>query len=318
MLIDFGSSKIFDASLRAKPSASHLGTLDYAAPEVFTSGCYTDKSDMWSLGVTAFMLLTGYCPFSDEDGEESMRRSIKKGEFTVQDSWNEISTPAADFVRKLLTVNPVCRLSAQEALRHPFMVEHRSLAAAAVGALVDAHTVESLYAFSCASKFQRACMSVMAWSMASEDRALLRQSFLAIDKTKRGTTNLVDFKACIEEYLELTDDEIKDVFVTLDASQTGVIHYTEFCAAMMASEVPLHDSLLVATFHRFDVRNTGFIEVDDLRNLLVESFEGEDFALQLKEADSNGDGKISYKEFVEFATESVMQLNSKDSSIGSS
>lgn len=53
-LIDFGCSKLLVPSLNAKPRATHLGTLDYAAPEVLSEGIYTTKSDMWSLGALVF------------------------------------------------------------------------------------------------------------------------------------------------------------------------------------------------------------------------------------------------------------------------
>lgn len=161
-------------------------------------------------------------------------------------------------------------------------------------------------------------MSAMAWSMTNEDRSALRDTFFAMDKTKSGTITLGEFKACIKERLDLTDDEVQDVFDTLDSSKTGVIHYTEFLAAMLGSRVQLHDPLLKATFHRFDVCNTGFIEGDDLVNLLDESFEGQDLALLLKEADNNGDGKISYEEFVEFAKESVIQEEGSHARLGGS
>lgn len=248
-----------------------------------------------------FILLTGYIPFSDEDGEEVERNSIRNGEFIKQEAWYNISSAASAFVKQMLDVDPSNRPTAEGALQHEFVVKRSRLAAAAATAEVDAGTVESLYTFAHASKFRRACMSAMAWSMTNEDRSALRESFLAMDKTKSGTITFDEFEACVKARLDLTDAEVKDVFDMLDASKTGVVHYTEFLAAMMASRVQLHDPLLKATFHRFDVCNTGFIEGDDLVKLLDQSFEGQDLASLLKEADTSGDGKISYQEFVEFA-----------------
>merc|ERR1740130_277817 len=80
-LIDFGFSKVWDPSIRMKMSC---GTLAYVAPEVLAKN-YTEKCDMWSLGVVIFILLVGYMPFSGD--EKIQMRKIRDGKFTVKDSW---------------------------------------------------------------------------------------------------------------------------------------------------------------------------------------------------------------------------------------
>lgn len=294
-LIDFGFSKIWDPSIRMKMSC---GTLAYVAPEVLEKS-YTSKCDIWSLGVVVFILLVGYMPFSGS--EHVQMRKIKEGNFTVKDSFNRISAPAQDMMRRMIVVDANTRMSAEECLQHEFITGRSERAKASEGAEIDSSVVNSLCEFAQASKFRRACMSAMAWSLTNEERTELRQAFLDMDKTKSGTITLVEFKECIESRFEFTDEQVAGIFNAVDLSNTHEIQYSEFLAAMVASRVSMHDDLLKATFRRFDADNTGFIEVGDLKTVLGETFEGEEVTSLMAEADTNGDGKISYEEFIAYA-----------------
>jgi len=295
-LIDFGFSKILtDPSIKMKMSC---GTLSYVAPEVLRKD-YTNKCDMWSLGVVVFIIVAGYMPFSGDDKKQM--GAIQRGAFTVKDSFKNSPPRANDFIRKLITVDPAQRLSAEQALHHEFITKRSDLAIAAASTQVDDSVANSLLEFAQASKFRRACLSAMAWSLTNDERMKLRDDFLAIDKTQSGTITLPEFKAVVEERFHLDDLQVKKVFDSLDTSCTEEIHYTEFLAAMVSSRVHLHDDLLKATFRRFDVGHTGYIDASDLKMVLGETFEGTEVAALLDEADVDHDGKVSWQEFVEFA-----------------
>jgi len=216
-------------------------------------------------------------------------------------SWKRVSRAADDFIRKLLCVDVSVRMTAEQALQHEFIVGRSDLAKEAVNAKVDGESLKSLIEFSHASKFRRACMSCMAWSLTNEQRIELREAFLAMDTDKKGSITLGEFKKALEERFDFDETEIKQIFDAVDTSHTEEIAYTEFLAAMMSSRVALHDDLLKATFLRFDTGNTGYIEASDLKQILGETFEGEEIEKLIKEADTNGDGKISYDEFIHYA-----------------
>ena len=84
-----------------------------------SEGCMVD---MWSLGVVTFFLLGGYFPFDDSD-QKRLFRKIVAGKITFDDDkhWKHISADAKNFIEMLLTVNPKQRLTAQEALLHPWL-----------------------------------------------------------------------------------------------------------------------------------------------------------------------------------------------------
>jgi len=293
-LIDFGFSKVWNSSTKMKMSC---GTLAYVAPEVLGKS-YTDKCDMWSLGVVVFIILCGYMPFSGS--EQAQQTQIKSGKFTVKDGFKNLSPLASDFITKLILVDPTKRMSAEEALKHDFITKRSDLAKAAETAEVDASVVSSLQQFAHASKFKRACLSAMAWSLTNEERMVLRKSFMAIDTSNNGVITLAEFKAVVEEHFEVSDDKVNEMFASMDTSSTEEIHYTDFLAAMVASRVQMHDHLLKSAFKRFDADNTGFITAEDLKVVLGETYEGTEVTALLAEADVDHDGKISYEEFIAF------------------
>jgi calcium/calmodulin-dependent protein kinase I len=119
-LIDFDMSAFWK---QGNPKMSHCcGTPGYMAPELLSQTGYTNKVDMWSLGVTLYVLLVGKIPFPDDD-EVPTQEAVDE----VLNS-KEIAAFPADtvhFLRKLLRTDPAARLGADEALRHPFITRRQ-------------------------------------------------------------------------------------------------------------------------------------------------------------------------------------------------
>jgi len=286
-LIDFGFSKLWEPSTKMKLSC---GTLAYVAPEVLSKS-YTSKCDLWSLGVITFILLVGYMPFSGS--EQKQMSLIRSGEYTMKKQpWSKVSATGHDFVRKLLVVDVEARFSAAQALEHPWIASEAS------EAVVDDSITESLINFAQASKFRRACMSVMAWSLTTEERAQVRDAFMELDSSQTGAIKLADFKKVLET--RCSDKQSAAIFGALDVSHDDEIHYSEFLAAMMSSRFQLHDNLLKATFRRFDADSSGYITADNLRTVLGEGVSDADVNLIVAQLDTSKDGLISYEEFIAY------------------
>ncbi|ORZ21711.1 kinase-like domain-containing protein [Absidia repens] len=120
MITDFGLSKILTNHDDILITA--CGTPGYVAHEVLEQKGYGFSADMWSIGVITFILLVGYTPFYGADQAE-LFANIIKGEYTFDtEYWDDISDSAKDFIDGLLTYKPELRLTAEEALNHPWIV----------------------------------------------------------------------------------------------------------------------------------------------------------------------------------------------------
>lgn len=92
-----------------------FGTAYYIAPEVLTTS-YTEKCDVWSIGVITYMLLCGKPPFDGNDDKEIISK-VKKGEIFVNTpEWRKKSRDSIDLLKKLMTKDPEKRVSADTAL----------------------------------------------------------------------------------------------------------------------------------------------------------------------------------------------------------
>jgi len=118
-IIDFGFAQEINKADNQRLSKT-WGTPHYSAPEVF-EGDYCEKVDLWSAGVICYLLLSDEFPFWGETREELIQ-VIKQGNLSFTTStWDNVSDSAKDFISKLLTVEEDKRLSADEALSHPWI-----------------------------------------------------------------------------------------------------------------------------------------------------------------------------------------------------
>jgi calcium-dependent protein kinase len=298
-LIDFGFSKQWsEAETMMKEKC---GTLSYVAPEVL-SGSYTSKCDMWSLGVTVFILLSGYMPFSGSD--EKQGKDIRKGTINWKaQKWGAVSEEANEFVRNLLSVDANKRMSAEEALEHPWIEKANTWMSTTSMATQDeslldgrASIVSDMMTFARESKFKRACMLAMAWSLPNEEQAKLRSAFMAMDKNNQGTITLAEFKSAVREHFHLNDEKVVEVFSALDSANNSEIQFTEFLAAMVSSRMHKYGNCSLKTaFKKFDTDRSGFITKTNLKDVLGDTVHDLDEIMH--EVDSSIYGKISVDEF---------------------
>ncbi|CAM9234655.1 unnamed protein product [Ectocarpus fasciculatus] len=109
------------SSIRDGDLINGCGTPFYVAPEMLKNVPYGTSADMWSVGVTIYVLLAGKPPFYDRD-QKKMFRAIKSGNYNFDDEfWQEVSDDAKDLITKLLTVDPTRRMTASEACKHPWL-----------------------------------------------------------------------------------------------------------------------------------------------------------------------------------------------------
>mmetsp|Transcript_2460 Transcript_2460/g.6123 ORF Transcript_2460/g.6123 Transcript_2460/m.6123 type:complete len:560 (-) Transcript_2460:103-1782(-) len=288
-LIDFGFSK-----MRGQTAQKACGTLSYIAPEVLDLR-FSSQADQWSLGVIVFVLLSGRMPFFGDDKEQKM--NIRLGNYVMKpEQWAEVSGEAADFTKQLLQVNPTKRLTSQRALEHPFILH------AAHEVDVDACIVEALREFGHQSNFRRCCLSLMAWSLSIEERAKVEEYFIAMDVHHHGAITYGDLKQIMCDKFRIPGREVKQTFEALSIHHDKEIHFSDFLAAMVSTRIEVTDELLREAFRKFDVEDTGFITVENLREVLGDEYNGERVEALHKEVDACHCGKVSFPDFATYMT----------------
>jgi len=308
--VDFGLSAFYragDAQMQSK-----CGTIDYVAPEVLKGG-YTSQCDMWSLGVVAFILLSGGMPFNGKQGDA--RRKIMQGSYNMrEEKWAPVSQQGRNFVRSLLDMDPARRLTAQTALMHPWIARIGSTEGGIESSIVE--SFRALRAFPLLPRFRRCCLSVLAMSLSRNDHSQLREAFLAMDTRRRGVITADELRTALVDQFGAHEHEVVEVLVSIQSlrgeSQSPVdcnseIRYSEFLAAMVPSKVALNDDLLQLSFRRFDECGSGRIFPQDLRRVVGNSFDGVDVDALMYEVSYMKDRSISYPEFVDLIQGSPKQ-----------
>lgn len=116
-IIDFGLAFQQKKGQQAKGT---VGSAFYVAPEILEQQPYDEKCDLWSTGVVMFCLIAGELPFNDDE-RQVMFSKIKKGEFNLEPSiWAQVSDECKDLLNMLLCTDPAKRISARDALEHPW------------------------------------------------------------------------------------------------------------------------------------------------------------------------------------------------------
>jgi len=117
-IADFGLSKIVGQQMMMQTAC---GTPSYVAPEVLNASGYGKEVDMWSIGVITYILLCGFPPFYGDTVPEIFEQIMEANFDYPEEYWGSVSKEAKDFINKLLVVDSDKRLSASDALRHPWL-----------------------------------------------------------------------------------------------------------------------------------------------------------------------------------------------------
>uniref|UniRef100_A0A8C4N4M0 non-specific serine/threonine protein kinase n=1 Tax=Eptatretus burgeri TaxID=7764 RepID=A0A8C4N4M0_EPTBU len=124
--VPLGDIKIADLGLSRRVSSvaelrEILGTPEYVAPEILDYEPITTATDMWSIGVLAYVMLTGTSPFLGEDKQETfLNISLLHVDYSPT-TFTGVSQAAVDFIQTLLIKKPELRATAEQCLRHPWL-----------------------------------------------------------------------------------------------------------------------------------------------------------------------------------------------------
>uniref|UniRef100_A0A8C7JZI2 calcium/calmodulin-dependent protein kinase n=1 Tax=Oncorhynchus kisutch TaxID=8019 RepID=A0A8C7JZI2_ONCKI len=133
------------------------GTPGYLSPEVLRKDPYGKPVDIWACGVVLYILLVGYPPFWDED-QHKLYQQIKAGAYDFPSpEWDTVTPEAKNLINQMLTINPAKRITADQALKHPWICQRSTVASM----MHRQETVECLRKFNARRKLKGAILTTM-------------------------------------------------------------------------------------------------------------------------------------------------------------
>ncbi|KAF7991144.1 hypothetical protein HCN44_002706 [Aphidius gifuensis] len=171
------------------------GTPGYLSPEVLKKEPYGKPVDIWACGVILYILLVGYPPFWDED-QHRLYGQIKAGAYDYPSpEWDTVTPEARNLINQMLTVNPSRRITASEALRHPWICQRERVASV----VHRQETVDCLKKFNARRKLKGAILTTMLATRNFSTRSII---------TKKGDGSQV--KESTDSSTTIEDDDVKE------------------------------------------------------------------------------------------------------------
>ncbi|XP_008259704.1 serine/threonine-protein kinase 17A isoform X1 [Oryctolagus cuniculus] len=119
-IVDFGLSRIVKNSEELREI---MGTPEYVAPEILSYDPISMATDMWSIGVLTYVMLTGISPFLGDNKQETFLNISQMNLSYSEEEFDTVSESAVDFIKKLLVKKPEDRATAEECLKHPWLTQ---------------------------------------------------------------------------------------------------------------------------------------------------------------------------------------------------
>ncbi|XP_045036194.1 calcium/calmodulin-dependent protein kinase type II subunit gamma isoform X2 [Daphnia magna] len=147
------------------------GTPGYLSPEVLKKEPYGKPVDIWACGVILYILLVGYPPFWDED-QHRLYAQIKAGAYDYPSpEWDTVTPEAKNLINQMLTVNPAKRITAAEALKHPWICQRERVASV----VHRQETVDCLKKFNARRKLKGAILTTMLATRNFSSRSIINK-----------------------------------------------------------------------------------------------------------------------------------------------
>lgn len=290
---DFGLSVFIE---EGKVYRDIVGSAYYVAPEVLRRS-YGKEIDVWSAGVILYILLSGVPPFWAET-ENGIFDAISKGEIDFKSApWPSISDTAKDLVRKMLTQDPKKRITAAQALEHPWMREDGE----ASDKPIDSAVLTRMKQLRAMNKLKKLALKVIAENLSEEEIKGLKQMFKNMDTDQSGTITYEELKNGLSRLgSKLSESEVKQLMDAADVDKSGSIDYIEFITATMHRHRLEREENLFKAFQFFDKDHSGFITRDELKHAMTQYGMGDEATIDevINDVDTDNDGKINYEEFV--------------------
>ena len=302
-IIDFGTAKIREKDKRENKV---LGSCFYIAPEVLNKH-YNEKCDIWSCGVILYILLCGNVPFNGRD-EREISQKIKSGKFDLNISpFDKISNEGKDLIKQCLELNVNKRISAKEALNHPWFDLWKSKEYFTnVNEYFMKKTINNLIMYKPINKLQKLALTYFVHNFGNlNEIKSINKIFNLFNLSGNGKLSKEETYQGLKNYLNYSSKEkinkkVNKIFKNIDNDNNGFIEYEEFARAALDKRIFLDENVLRFTFDFMDKDGSGEISLNELKEIfgVKDDKESENLLKEIiDKIDTDGNGEISFKEY---------------------
>jgi len=283
MLADFGIAEVFNPEpalglgeskrLPAQRRGAcewrlHCSTPQYMSPEVF-SGCFTEKCDIWSLGVVMFHLMTGVLPYRGRNMLMQVHlvcnpRNHPEWEVLTKYKW---SLGARLFCQQLLSKDKGSRPSAATASRDDWLVKAKTANEQVLPSQSEVRSLQQQHLQSHLMKMVRSCITSQ---VSISPLHHLYRLFQQYDVEGDGMISYLEMRRALEDVGLTADEDLDLIIESLDGDRNGRIEYSEFIAGCLDLANEDMRRQLRAVFDVFDLDGSGTISLTELHQILTQ------------------------------------------------
>lgn len=295
----FGNAKII-TDLKSKKSEAFQSPLavGFQAPEVI-DGQLGFGTDVWSLGVVFYCLVSADMPFKGDNRSELQKLIKSKSINTALLVKKGAPDVLIDLIQSMLTKDVSKRLSGEKLLKHPFFDTVKINSTKLL--LSSFNEMKSFVKMNKLS--QKFYLSITDLLMTSHDKALIADSFLKFDVDNDGVISYGEFIDAIRYAgLLFQENEAKEIFKQIDQNSTGSIEYSEFLAVFVKVKKDQFSRKLKALFDELDVNNDNMVSMRDFTGFLGQR---DELAYEIEEVSKlvNSENRISFDHFSSLVNE---------------
>ena len=306
-LIDFGTAKIFE---KGHQENKYVGSSYYMAPEIIKRK-YDEKCDLWSIGVIMYILLTGRPPFDGNDDDEILE-NVKKGVYdTYSYPYPLLSSHSKDLINKLLQYDPKKRISADQAIEHPWFKTAEFKKKDKVNTIAPElarELIHNMTKYRSDNILKCAVIAYLVHHITNTEECFeASKLFIKIDLNYDGKIEKHELIQGFIKYWGISKDEAEEkvelIFKNIDTDFNGFIEYEEFVRAAVNSSIFMSQNYLKFAFNYFDRDASGDITFEEIKKRFTQNAKNINTEVdqELKDIfdsiDINGDGSISFNEF---------------------
>ncbi|KAH9731334.1 CDPK-related kinase 3 [Citrus sinensis] len=264
-LIDFGLSDFIRPDERLNDI---VGSAYYVAPEVLHRS-YSLEADIWSIGVISYILLCGSRPFWART-ESGIFRAVLRSDPNFDDlPWPSVSPEAKDFVKRLLNKDYRKRMTAVQALTHPWLRDDSRPVP------LDILIFKLVKSYLHATPFKRAALKALSKALTEDELVYLRAQFRLLEPNKDGSVSLENFRMVLGRNATdaMRESRVPDVLSSMESLAYRKMYFEEFCAAAISTHqleaLEGWEQIASTAFEYFEEEGNRVISIEELARAFI-------------------------------------------------